>query len=322
MIGRKGLMVETEIFGKRLKAGLRLEQAPTLVTRAFADSVLEAAECRSDDPQKGLSHPLPLDDAYMVSVKFRDYPDCECWENGRTVAKKDIFAGGTYLYDMKRAPCYVIDKPFHSIFYRLSREVIEGTAREMFSASVGELSYEPAVGVDDPVMRHLSHAMSEALGRPDEANRLFVDHLSMTIVAHVVRTYGGSGEPAPLLPGGLAAWQVRRACDLIEARLSGSILLQDIASEFDLSPSYFARAFKKSVGVAPHQWLLQRRVARARDLLVQGELSLGMIALEVGFADQSHFTRTFTRLVGTSPDRWRRSKGRAAIRRAAAQDAH
>ncbi|WP_257165281.1 AraC family transcriptional regulator [Bradyrhizobium sp. SRS-191] len=315
-------MVETETFGKRLKVGLRLEQAPTLVTRAFADSALVAAECRSDHPQKGLSNPLPPDDAYMVSVKFRDYPECECWENGRAVAKKDIFAGGTYLYDMKRAPCYVIDKPFHSIFFRLSREVIDVTAREMFMASVGELSYEPAVGVDDPIMRHLSNAMGEALGRPSEANRLFVDHLSMTIAAHVVRTYGRCGEPAALLPGGLAPWQVRRACGLIEARLSGNILLEDISSELDLSPSYFARAFKKSVGVAPHQWLLQRRVARARDLLVRGELSLGMIALEVGFADQSHFTRTFTRLVGISPSRWRRSNGDTTSRRIPAQDTH
>lgn len=304
-----------EGFGKRIKAGLRLQEAPTLITRSFADIALPATECRADRPEHGLSIPMPREDAYLISVKFRDYPACECWERGRAVAKQDIRAGATYLYDLKRDPCYVIDKPFHSIFYHLSREALDATAREIFASPGSELGYEPAIGFDDPVMRHLSDAMVMALARPHEVNRLFLDHLSMAMTAHILRNYAIGKQPTPTPTGGLADWQMRRVCDLIEARLHGEILLRDLAAELDLSPGHFARAFKKSVGMAPHQWLLRRRVERACDLLRWTDRGLQTIALEVGFADQSHFTRTFTRLIGQSPHRWRRANGaREAIR--------
>jgi AraC family transcriptional regulator len=81
-----------------------------------------------------------------------------------------------------------------------------------------------------------------------------------------------------------------------------------VARECRLSVSQFSRAFRRTMGVAPHKWLLTRRVEVAKDRLRDNLLSLPDVALACGFADQSHLTRVFTRIVGLSPGAWRRAR--------------
>ena len=90
----------------------------------------------------------------------------------------------------------------------------------------------------------------------------------------------------------------------------GEITVMQLAAACGLSGHHFSRAFRHSTGVAPHQWLLQRRIEKAKQLLRQSRLPLSEVAAVCGFAHQSHFTRAFARLVGVSPGRWRRLRGR------------
>jgi AraC family transcriptional regulator len=83
--------------------------------------------------------------------------------------------------------------------------------------------------------------------------------------------------------------------------------LKDVARECRLSVSHFSRAFRRTIGVAPHNWLLTHRIEVAKEKLRDHRLSLADVALVCGFADQSHFTRVFTRLAGVSPGAWRRA---------------
>ena len=106
--------------------------------------------------------------------------------------------------------------------------------------------------------------------------------------------------------GGLAPWQARRAHERLESDLGGTLSLQQIAAEFDLSVSHFSRAFRISTGLPPHQWLLRQRVEAAKQLMTVRDLPLSEIAISAGFANQSHFTRVFSALVGVSPGVWRR----------------
>jgi AraC-like DNA-binding protein len=112
--------------------------------------------------------------------------------------------------------------------------------------------------------------------------------------------------PARTSPGGLAPWQERRAKEIIDANLGGDVSLAELARECGLSTSHFARAFRRTTGTAPHQWLLRRRVEKARHLLGDRKSALSEVALACGFADQSHFTRVFAKISGTSPGAWRR----------------
>jgi AraC family transcriptional regulator len=107
--------------------------------------------------------------------------------------------------------------------------------------------------------------------------------------------------------GRLAGWQERRARDLIEERLAGDISISWLAKQCGLSVSYFARAFKETVGVPPYQWMLERRVHRAKELMHDRQRTLSDVALSCGFADQSHFSRAFSRVAGVPPGVWRRS---------------
>ncbi|MDA9497841.1 helix-turn-helix domain-containing protein [Bradyrhizobium sp. CCBAU 11357] len=298
---------------QKLERFLHLKDAPpTLVTRSLRSAELAVTETRDDHPVTRLSESLAAEDAYLVSVKLRDFVDCECWERGRCVIKNDIRAGATYLYDLKRDPRYVIDKPFHSLFFHLPRSALDDMARQSGAGPIGELAYQPGIGHDDPTIRHLGASLLAALRRPDEANQLFVDHMMLALTAHVVTTYGGLRRAEPVR-GGLAPWQVKRACERLESDLHGKLSLEQIAAEFDLSVSHFSRAFRVSTGLPPHQWLLRHRVDTAKQLMTVRDLSLAEIAVSAGFANQSHFTRVFSSLVGISPGTWRRERAATAL---------
>ena len=112
-------------------------------------------------------------------------------------------------------------------------------------------------------------------------------------------------------PGSLARWQLQRALELFETNIDRPIRLGDVAGVVRLSKSQFSRAFSVSVGEPPARYLRRYRVKRAREMLLLTSKSLSEIALNCGFADQSHLTKTFSRIVGVTPAAWRRtfSKG-------------
>jgi len=300
-------MAQAAAFGRRLGQFLHLKDAPpSLMTRSLRSVELAATETRDDNPVPGLSGSLELEDAFLVSLKLHDYPDCELWENGKCVMTRDVRAGATYLYDLKRDPRYVIDKRFHSMFFYLPRSALDGISEQSGKRRVGEIACELGVGHDDAIIRQIGASFLEGLRRPAETNQLFIDHMMLALTAHVAHTYGGWQNTAELVRGGLAPWQVKRACEKLESDLGGKISLDRIAAEFGLSVSHFSRAFRVSTGLPPHQWLLRQRVNTAKQLMGVRDLPLSEIAISAGFANQSHFTRVFSQMVGVSPAAWRR----------------
>jgi AraC family transcriptional regulator len=119
-----------------------------------------------------------------------------------------------------------------------------------------------------------------------------------------------AGVASPV-PGGLAVWQMRRIQALVEARLETRVDVSELAAAVRLSPSHFTRAFKRSIGSSPYAYILERRIARAKALMVTTSDPLSDIALASGMADQAHFCRVFRRFVGESPSAWRRRSAAA-----------
>jgi AraC-like DNA-binding protein len=300
-------MTQAGAYGQRLGEFLRLKDAPpALVARSLRSAELAVTETRNDHPVPGLSGSLAAEDAFLVSLKLHDYPDCELWEHGKSIMKADVRAGTTYLYDLKSDPRYVIDKPFHSLFFYIPRSALDSIAEQCNAPRVDELDCQIGVGHDDGIIRHIGASLQQGLRRPDEANQLFIDHMMLGLTAHVAQTYGGLQRTPVLSRGGLAPWQAKRACERFEADLGGKLSLQKVAAELDLSVSHFSRAFRISVGLPPHQWLLHQRVKAAKQLMSVRDLPLSEIAISAGFANQSHFTRVFSSIVGVSPAAWRR----------------
>src|ERR1700712_3182091 len=98
-------MNQAGAYGRRLGQFLHLKDAPPLLmTRALRGGEIAVTETRDDQPVSRLSGKLKSEDAYLVSLKLRDYPDCELWERGKHVGNADVRAGATYLYDLRRDP--------------------------------------------------------------------------------------------------------------------------------------------------------------------------------------------------------------------------
>ncbi|SFJ94965.1 AraC family transcriptional regulator [Caulobacter sp. UNC279MFTsu5.1] len=193
--------------------------------------------------------------------------------------------------------------PFDFLFIHLPRAGLAEIADDLGRQRLVDLAC-PA-GEADPVAVNLARALLPALNRPRETNALFVDYLVATIGAHLIERYGDL-RPISDGKGGLARWQQMRAEEFMLSSGSDPIRLSRIADECRLSPSYFARAFKQTYGVTPHQWLCRMRVEKAKTMLLDPDLSIADIALDCGFADQSHLTRVFHRQAGAPPARWRR----------------
>ena len=299
-------MSGVEVHRKGLAEQLRLEDAPAIVSRVLGKAEIGVIETRSDNPAFAQTGSLPPEDAYVVSLRLSDFPSRQYWEEGRRAPLCSLQAGQACLHDLKRDPKFLMDRPFHSLHFHLSRAVFDAIADDMNVPRIGELDYQPGAGVDDKIIRDLGNMLLGGFTYPERVNRMFVEHVTLAAAAHVAQTYGGMRVAAARAKGGLAPWQLRRSTELLAAHLDGSVALKSLADACGLSTSHFTRAFGTSTGLAPSQWLAHRRVEAAKDLLRRRRDPLREIALDCGFSDQSHFTRVFTRIVGSSPGAWQR----------------
>ena len=113
-----------------------------------------------------------------------------------------------------------------------------------------------------------------------------------------------SGRPAGYVE--LAPWRIKRAVDFIDKNLANPMQHAEVARAAGLSPMHFAAGFRSATGSSPQAYVRDRRIARAKAKLLSEELSIGAIAMDVGFRSQTHFITVFRRQTGYPPARWRR----------------
>lgn len=133
---------------------------------------------------------------------------------------------------------------------------------------------------------------------------LYLESLSVVLAVHLFRNYSGA-RVAGAARGGLGTRRLRRVVEFIEARLGEELTQAELARAADLSPHHFASAFRTSAGVTPHRYLMERRIARAAELLSKSEASVTTVAHALGFASHGHFSETFRRFVGVTPSDFR-----------------
>ena len=166
--------------------------------------------------------------------------------------------------------------------------------------------------VVDPVIEHLSRSVMHAEQLGGGFGQSYADGISLAITAQL---FGGktNGAPANRARGsGLSKWRLKRAIEYMAGNLSEPIRLADIATAAGLSRMHFAAQFRMATGLSPHEYLLKRRIERARELLINSRLPLVEIAFEVGFRTQAHFTTVFARFAGETPNVWRQ-RNKAAV---------
>jgi AraC family transcriptional regulator len=297
----------TEAYGQRLGEALRFENAPAIVIRSLRAAEISVTEIRCDSPLPEMSGPIQQEDAFVIGLKLRDFPAHKYWENGRLTPVRDLRAGESCLYDLKRNPAILLDKPSHSLAFHLPRGALDAIADDANAPRIRDLSYEPGAGVNDLTISCLGSLLLPALSHPDQAHPLFVEHVLLAVGVHVAQIYGGMRPASRPARGGLAPWQERRATEILRAKVRGIVTLKEVARECGLSVGYFSHAFRRTLGVSPHRWLTEQRVVLSKEKLRDDRLSLSDVAAECGFSDQSHLARAFRRTVGVSPGAWRRA---------------
>lgn len=166
---------------------------------------------------------------------------------------------------------------------------------------------EPQVPVRDPFLTGALLSLWEEMERGYPGGRWYGETVATAIAAHVTHRFARKTAETPRLPGAqLSRSQLRAALQLIDDRLDTGIPLRDLADAVGLSPFHFCRVFKQSTGLTPHRYLVERRVERARSLLMAGGDSIAEVARRTGFCDQSHLTAHFKRVYGVTPRDFRR----------------
>ena len=263
------------------------------------------ARFRHDRPNLGLIEPTPLADQVMVSVELRPFRPINVFCDGRHWRKPASGAGVLHLYDLRRSWSADIRDPFDTLHAFVPISSFRDFATEHGSTFL-DLRYEVGDNNYDAVMLHMMQAMVPALERPHEVSALYLDSIFLAARDHIASTYGNFNTKITDYKIGLSTRQLRHALEYIEANLSEDVSLADVADASVTSVSSLTRGFKATLGISPHNWLLNRRIALAQRLIYEKNIPLSEVAASCGFADQSHLTRVFMRKVGSSPAAWRR----------------
>jgi AraC-like DNA-binding protein len=287
-------------------ACLRIPAPSTLSVPLGQSAFVAFTRARCEERDRGMTNPIPAEDASILSLQLRDFGEHELWLGSRALRSAPSRQGTFTFLDLKQEPRAYLRDPFDSLHFYVPRTVFAAISTEAGESRVAGLQLPHGVPQDDPVIRDFAAVVLPALEQPGWYNRLFLEHLSLALVAHLARTYGSPSPPPRLDKGKLAPWQERRVKDFLIANISGGVSLADVAQECGLSRTHLSRAFKTSTGQPPHRWLLEQRIERARKLLLHSKLPLADISRRCGFADQSHFTRVMNRALGSSPGAWRR----------------
>ena len=193
--------------------------------------------------------------------------------------------------------CWMFDRPAGALLVRLSPAFVQETADAMnVKPQMAELS--PRIQMRDAQIERIGWIMQAEDHEGYPSGRLFMDSLATALAARMIALQTRRDEPPPKPGRGLPPWRLRRVVEYVEANLERSLALAELADVAGFSLSHFKVLFKQATGMPVHRFVLERRVERARTLLLKGEKSMTEIAMECGFAHSSHMARCMRSVPG------------------------
>ena len=179
-------------------------------------------------------------------------------------------------------------------------ELLDMVAEEL-EIEPGRVEIRNRFSLRDPQLESIGWALKAEMESGYPSGRLYLDSLAVSVATRLVRCHSSVSVETTSVPGRMSGRRLREVLTFIEDNLNQELPLSEIAAAAGLSVSHFKSLFRESVGMPAHQYLIRRRVERAKSLLAEGKMSISQIAFETGFAHQSHLARHLRRVLGVSP---------------------
>ncbi|MHC8304309.1 helix-turn-helix domain-containing protein [Pseudomonas sp. PB3P13] len=282
---------------------------------------LQVFQALNRSPNARLEHSAELGDG-MAAALWSNHHDAQDYEAPSHHTLSCYIAGGTGTFRRDRpaakgAPdklctlpaghqsAWVINGDIRLAHVYFSPEQFALGCVTLLDREPRELQLRENTFLDDPMQaRRFRQLITLNWHEPGE--RLLTSSLAHEMLSHALLGQVGQREGLRL-KGGLAAHQRRQLVDFIDSHLAEAISLGQLAALCALSEYHFARMFRESFGLPPHQYVLARRLNRAQALLRRTCRPLGEIALACGFASASHFTHRFRQALGGTPREYRQA---------------
>jgi AraC family transcriptional regulator len=267
-----------------------------------------------DGVKLALCHSKPIEGTYLRTAQITAIlHESEAFEIDWRGPASDrplssiIPPGGTHIGD-GRLPFWVRHSASPTFFVFAIEEYF---VQDIWLTAFGgcrDCFIEPAINVDDPVVKRLCELGRLELSNDGAGGRLYAEGLATAFAMHLLSKYTENKRSPMLHKGGLAPARLRRVIEFIAAHLNEDLTLAELSTIAEMSSHHFGEAFKLSTGISPHRYVMQQRLQVARQLLSDGERSIAEIAYATGFASQAHLTVNFRRLIGATPAQYRRSR--------------
>lgn len=263
-------MKEEGAYGETLRKTFKTDVAPSFVARTLKNAKVAVTEIRCDREDTGLTEPIPIEDAFLLTVQLRDVHAHGLFLDGRQVRTGFLPAGTANIYDLRSSPVADSISAFHHLSFYLPRAALLEVAEREDLPDVDGFDHNPGLGVKDDVLHNLARAILPCFRSPLASNRLLVDHVSIAATAHAIKTYARRGKSAAANVRHLSRNEGMRAKEHVAEHLDGDISLGELSADNQMSPLDFAASFEFSEGMSIHQWRVNLRTERMRRLLARG----------------------------------------------------
>lgn len=189
-------------------------------------------------------------------------------------------------------------EPTTLLILNISPRIVRSTAEAM-RINPDTVQLTPRLQLRDPRLQHVAWALKAELETGEPSDRLYAETLATALVVQLLRQYTSAGVAAP--KRGLTSRQLEHVVSYVEGHLGSNLSLFELSAVAGVSASHFKTLFKQSTGLPVHQYVVRRRVEHAVSLISKKSIRLSEVAVQAGFADQSHMARCFRRVLGVTP---------------------
>ena len=253
----------------------------------------------------GEENALSLDRLHLICIETTQRPcNAHKWMDGR-FQSRPIIQGDIFVLPEKVQFRERFEGAIDYILLYLDADWVATVAQEAIDPDCIEIL--PHFPQPDPFIYHSGLRLKSAIETQGSFNQLYAETLALAIAIHLLQHYAGrkTSQSLATLETAPSRSRLEAVTDYIQCYCDRNLSLSELANLAQMSLYHFARSFKQQIGLSPHQYLIRARIERAKQLLLQNDLTIVEIAYHVGFADQSHLCRHFKQLTGLTPRQWR-----------------